>query len=259
MAVTIRTFGNNSPGLELELTSSAPDPALILIKTLTSSELNASITFSGQQFDFTYKGTFDLSSLAGVIPKNFAEAGKYSIPNAVNSLTLSSGGVTLFTETFSPALTIDRVFDLLSNSTKMVTELAGNDVYYSSTDATDNNNDTVYLYAGNDTYHANHKLLTKVDLFYGGDGVDTAVFNHKIANFTVASTKSVWNYVTQKSDLPGFSITDKTKTINTLYANQVERLQFSGTIKSHGISTTATVYVIFSLIAIKRFIQCAAF
>jgi len=230
MAVSIQTYGNNSPGTELELIPSAPIAnELFLIKSLTSTQLNTSLTFGGQVYDFIYTGTIDLSALNGATPKNLAEASQYIIPNVITSFTISSAGQALFTETFSPAIDFGRVGDLLDSGTKMVAELAGNDVYRSSNNATDNNNDTVYLYAGNDTYYVNHALLTKVDLFYGGDGIDTAVYSQKAANYTIASTNSVWNYVTQKSDLPGFSVTDKTKTINTLFVNQVERLKFTDT------------------------------
>ena len=230
MSVSFQAYGNNSPGTELELIPSAPiDPALFLITSLTSTQLNTSITFGGKVYDFLYTGTIDLSAAQGATPKNIAEASQYTVPNAITAFTISNAGQALFTETFSPAIDFDRVGYLLDNGTKMVAELAGNDVYRSSTTATGNNNDTVYLYAGNDTYYVNHALLTKVDLFYGGDGVDTAVYSQKAANYTIASTNSVWNYVSQTSNLPGFSVTDKTKAINTLYVNQVERLKFTDT------------------------------
>ena len=230
MAVSFQAFGNNSPSTELELTPSAPIASeLFLIKSITSTQLITSITFSGVVYDFTYTGRIDLSALNGATPKNLAEAAQYTVPNIITSFTISNVGQALFTETFSPAIDFNRVGDLLDNGTKMVAELAGNDAYYSSNNATGNNNDTVYLYAGNDTYYVNHPLLTKVDLFYGGDGVDTAVYSQKAANYTIASTNSVWTYVTQKSDLPGFSVTDKTKAINTLQVNQVERLKFTDT------------------------------
>ena len=226
MAVTIRPVGNHAPGLELQPPSTPIDPALFSIKTLTSTQMVGSVTISGQVIDFTYSGTIDLSPLGGVTPKNYAEASQYTIPNSISSFTIGSGGITYFTETFSPASTFTRIGDLLDSGTKMITELAGNDAYYAALDATGSNNDTVYLYGGNDTYYVNHPLLTKVDLFFGGDGIDTAVFNQKSSNFTIAPTNFVWNYATQKSELPGFSVTDKTKTFNTLYVNQVERLKF---------------------------------
>ena len=230
MSVTFRAFGNGSPSTELDLVPAAQiDPALFIVKSLTSTQLNVSVNFSGQVYDFTYLGLFDLSVVSGPLPKNLAEAKNYTIPNAIASLSISTGGKTMFSETYSPAITFDRVANLLDNGQQMVAELAGNDVYYSSTDATGNNNDTVYLYAGNDTYYVNHPLLSKVDLFYGGTGIDTAVYAQKSSNFTIAPTNAVWNYVTQKSELPGFAITDKTQAINTLYANQVERLKFADT------------------------------
>jgi Domain of unknown function (DUF4214) len=228
MAVTIRTFGNHSPGLEAQaIPSSTPVPDnQINVNSITSTQAALSFSLDGQTINLSDTGTFDLSALGGKTPKTVADLSAASIPNSISSFTIGSGGVNFFTESFSPGLTFTQIGDLMNKGPAMVALLAGNDAYYAAADATGSNNDSVYLYGGNDTYYVNHALLTKVDLFFGGDGVDTAVFNQKAANFTIA-TASVWNYVTQKSDLPGFSVTDKTKTINTLYVNQVERLQFT--------------------------------
>ena len=230
MSIIFRTFGDHSPGLEAQATaSSSPVPeSQIAVNSLTSTRATLSFSLSGQTINLSYVGTFDVSALGGATPKTVADLQALSIPNSISSFTLGSGGVNFFTESFSPGLTFAQISDLTNKGPAMVALLAGNDAYYAAADATGSNNDSVYLYGGNDTYYVNHALLTKVDLFFGGDGVDTAVFNQKAANFTITSA-SVWNYVTQKSDLPGFSVTDKTKAINTLYINQVERLQFTDT------------------------------
>ena len=156
MAVIIRCYGNGSPGLDTNQASSPIDPALFTINALTSTQAVMSVNFQGQTYSFNYSGTFDLSGLGGVIPANLGQISTTSIPNAVTSFTLSSGGQTKFSETFSPASNFNQVGDILDHGQKMVAALSGNDVYYSSSDATGSNNDSVYLYAGNDTYYVNH-------------------------------------------------------------------------------------------------------
>jgi hypothetical protein len=227
MTVTIRTYGEHSPGLEAQaVPSSGIAPELININSLTSTQGSASSIVDGQTIDFTFTGKFDLSPLGGVLPKTIADLAPFQILANITSFTIGSGGQAFFSETYTPAVTFSQVGDFLDKGPAMVADLAGNDVYYSSTDAI-NNPDSVYLYAGNDTYYENHHLLTHTDHFYGGDGIDTAVINLKSTSVTIKPINNMWNYVTQKSELPGFEITDNTKTTNTLDVNQVERLHFT--------------------------------
>jgi hypothetical protein len=106
--------------------------------------------------------------------------------------------------------------------------LSGNDVYYTSATATATGGawNGVYLYGGNDIYYENHVLMTYNDIFYGGDGVDTAVFLGKASNYKIQAGM-VWDTLKKVSNLPGFIISDNTKATNTLQVNQVERLQFT--------------------------------
>jgi hypothetical protein len=54
MAVSFQAFGNNSPSTELELTPSAPiADELLLIKSLTSTQLILSVTLNCCQFRST--------------------------------------------------------------------------------------------------------------------------------------------------------------------------------------------------------------
>jgi hypothetical protein len=129
----------------------------------------------------------------------------------------------------------------------MVAALSGNDIYITDSTVTGNNADSVYLYGGNDTYYETHSLLTKKDLFIGGDGIDTAVMPGKAANYTITAINYVWDVATQKSDLPGYEIVDNTKAVNTLDVNTVERLQFADTMVALDIGPTQTAGSVYML------------
>jgi len=89
MSVSFQAYSNNSPSTELELIPPAPiDPALFLIKSLTSTQLNTSITIGGQVYDLLYTGTIDLSAVHGATTVNIAEASQYTVPNAITSFTI---------------------------------------------------------------------------------------------------------------------------------------------------------------------------
>ena len=129
----------------------------------------------------------------------------------------------------------------------MVAALSGNDSFITDSTVTGNNHDSVYLYGGNDTYYETHSLLTNRDLFIGGDGVDTAVISGKATNYTITAINTVWDIATQKSDLPGYTITDNTKAVNTLDVNTVERLSFTDTNVALDIGPTQTAGSVYML------------
>ena len=248
MGITIQSYGGHSPGLESSTVSSPPtDPSTISVVSLSSTQVVFSVLNSGQTINVIETGTFDLSSLGGSIPKTAADLSADNIPCSIATLTVGAGGQNFFTISYSPATSLSHSLDVLSGGPTMVAALSGNDVFIGDSTVTGNNNDSVYLYGGNDTYYETHSLLTNRDLFIGGDGVDTAVMPGKAANYTITAINTVWDVATQKSDLPGYTITDNTKAINTLDVNTVERLQFTDTNVALDIGPTQTAGSVYML------------
>jgi hypothetical protein len=105
----------------------------------------------------------------------------------------------------------------------------------------------VYLYGGNDTYYENHVLMKYADLFYGGDGIDTAVLPGKASNYNIQASNYIWDNLKSIGNLPGYIITDNTKAINTLQVNQVERLSFTDTNVALDIGPTQTAGSVYML------------
>ena len=233
MSVTYREYGKWSffntyvtanPG------DSPPDSAFKVTK-LTSTQMDVSVSFQGFNISLNYLGQIDLSRLTTSI-NTFEDV---SIARAQGTLTgviqsslikVDGGNAALLTT--SPSKSLDD-FDIIFDNKDlagMKRVLNGDDVYITSSAADSSN--SYYLYGGNDTLYHNHTLLKFSDIFIGGDGMDKVVFDKVSTGFTIKAG-SVWNELTQKTDLTGFTVTDKNKVINTLQVNQVERLQFTDT------------------------------
>lgn len=148
-------------------------------------------------------------------------------PNVlVNSFTQYRNGTLDQTASISPSESLNTYVYGHTSLANLNSDFSGNDVFISSNSKTTTKNDAVYGYAGNDSYYDNHYLMTNNDNFYGGDGTDTAVLSSKYANYTV-KISAVFDVINQNNGLTGYTITDNTKTFNTLQINQVERVQFT--------------------------------
>jgi hypothetical protein len=100
----------------------------------------------------------------------------------------------------------------------------GDDVFYGSL----NESDYVSGYAGDDRMSGFGMTPTGLDIFFGGDGVDTAVFAGPRSLYTVEKSTAIWDPVRNVGDLSGYIVKDKTKTAhNSGHLYQVERLEFS--------------------------------
>lgn len=88
--------------------------------------------------------------------------------------------------------------------------------------------DYVNGYAGNDTMSGFGATPTGLDIFLGGDGVDTAVFPGARSDYVVSASNSIWNPVLNASNLDGYKVSNKAKPgFGNADLHQVERLQFS--------------------------------
>lgn len=103
---------------------------------------------------------------------------------------------------------------------------AGNDIFIGTLNpGKDGSADCVDGFGGNDVLYGNGAAKSD-DIIYGGAGVDTSVLRGKSSSYTLA-TASVWNEYTNKSDLLGITVTDKTGLDGRQQLSGVERLQFT--------------------------------
>jgi hypothetical protein len=244
MSVTYRDYGkwnffntyvNTNP-------SDSPLESAIKVTKLTSTQMDASASVQGFNISLSYLGQIDLSRLTTSINSfedvSIARA-QGTLTGEIQSLLAKVNGENAGLLTTNPSKSIDDFDIIFSNKdlAGMKRVLTGDDTYITSSGAVDSN--SYFLYDGNDTLHHNHTLLKFSDLFYGGNGRDTVVFDKVSTGFTITAG-SVWNELTQKSDLTGFTVTDKNKVVNTIQVNQVERLQFTDTMLALDISKDQT-------------------
>ena len=234
MAVTFRDYKDHGSGTYVDPSNTPSDLTKISVTKLTSTVIECALTEGGTTYTVSQGGQYDLSRLGNpliTLADVNAAIANNTLSGTVSSFVVTTGGAYVITQTFSPGLSWP-VFNNYQDGTLAgyTSVLSGNDVYYTSATATATGGawNGVYLYGGNDTYYQNHVLMTYNDIFYGGDGVDTAVFLGKASNYKIQAG-TVWDSLKKVSNLPGFTISDNTKATNTLQINQVERLQFTDT------------------------------
>jgi hypothetical protein len=209
-----------------------------LIDGFFSNQISARATYQGQTVYLTIRGSFDTSKLASV-PKTLDElSAQDSTGTLFSGYTLTIGSSVAFTVNYDTPVTsavFNRYSEAASN-TDYAAALAGNDVY---TAVSGRGSNSAFLWGGNDTYIHTHLSQKYNDLVYGGDGTDKVVLSKASTAFTIKAG-NVWNELTQKSDLTGYTVTDKSGVLNTLQMNQVERLQFTDTSIAFDIGSTQT-------------------
>ena len=118
------------------------------------------------------------------------------------------------------------VSDFLSDLTdeKLAKMFNGNDVFTGSM----KKGDYVNAYAGNDRMSGFGATPGGLDIFFGGDGVDTAVFDGLRSQYKVDKSNAVWNPVSKLTNLTGYIVTQKNQsTSGTAQLYQVERIAFT--------------------------------
>ena len=232
MSITIKA--NNSHGVGTDVKDVKDNPmsliqAQINITNYSATEIDFSVTLKGVVTTAIVIGSFDFSSFT-TPPKTLADLVSSNASLLLSSsTTYANGELDTITASSSPLSLSAWVYSDTSLA-NLNSFYSGNDAFYSSTNnkVTDYSDD-VYGYAGNDTYYDNHNVLTYNDSYYGGAGLDKAVLPGKYTNYTITAG-SVWDNINKNTNLSGFTITDNTKTYNTLQINQVERVQFSDAI-----------------------------
>lgn len=215
-----------------------PQDQILAIGTPTSTEASFGFSVGSAKIGISIKGNFDLLSESK--PKNLLEARAMTKGGVVTEQLLTWNGITISKEQFSPAASF-KDFDLCETDKEAAARVySGNDTFIGATDtaADDENSDTIDGFAGNDVFYGNG-VGKYNDNFYGGDGIDTSVLRGKLSNYTITSGSDLWNSYTDKAELKGFYVTDKTGLDGGQSLSGVERLKFSDTSVALDISGNA--------------------
>ena len=206
------------------------------IKNISTNQASFYDVYQGASVELNIKGTFDTSAIP-VGAKTILDLPKNDRDTYI-AFEILLDKKTAFTVNFNPGInqsTMTRYTEATSNADYQAS-LSGDDVYTAVSGVTSG---ATFLWGGNDTYIHRHLSQKYNDLVYGGDGTDKVVLSKASTAFTIKAG-NVWNELTQKSDLTGYTVTDKSGVLNTLQINQVERLQFTDTSIAFDIGSTQT-------------------
>ena len=187
--------------------------------TVSLSDMPVTVTFVGK---FTYEGTPELYS---------------QVTGTIFSKDVYNNSALRFSETWAEGT--DVVLDA-SDFAYELSKLSGNDYFEGS--STTAFNDTVQGLGGNDRFKGFGSTdENSVDRFYGGDGVDTSVYQGKISEYSINSSKGtdqsphIWDSRVNTADTPiedgvrtpGFYVRDTVSNRDDLDTlAEVERLEF---------------------------------
>ena len=207
----------------------------VLIESITPSEVTLSVT--GRPITGTFTGSFDYEG---------TPVTAVDVAGALTSKTIYLNGALLFVETWADGS------DWLLGDTDFAYELSklsGND-YFEGSSAT-GSNDRVQGLGGNDRFKGFGSTDSatpivssrenSMDRFFGGDGVDTSVYQGKISEYSIISSKGtdqsphIWDSRVNTADTPiedgvrtpGFYVRDTVSNRDDLDSlAEVERLEF---------------------------------
>ncbi len=231
---------NASAAATASLTSQFP---LIKITKITSTEID----FQGGSAQTVIMGSFNVSSIIGT-PVTL-----YDLVNTDTSF-INSAVISSYYYNNPSQNSVERIYFAVpiswanlggisfnTDQTAYTSSLAGNDVYITGTSGGSYN---PHLYGGNNIFVDGDKYVsstTASDYFYGGSGINTVILPGNSSNYKLTSSSSIWNDITQTSNLSGFIITDSTNTINTLDVSSITYAQFADkTIKLSDMSVVAS-------------------
>mgnify|MGYP000350593479 CR=1 FL=1 len=217
-----------------------------LITSITPSEVTGSVQNLGVPVTFTFTGSFTYAD----VPATGDALVSGALSGTLSSKSVYVNGALNFEETWAEGT------DWLLGDTDFAYELSklsGND-YFEGSSAT-GRNDTVQGLGGNDRFKGFGSTdgINMLDRFYGGDGVDTSVYQGKISEYSINSSKGtdqsphIWDSRVNTADTPiedgvrtpGFYVRDTVSNRDDLDTlAEVERLQFSD--KSLALDVGAT-------------------
>lgn len=201
---------------------SLPRDAFELVGTPTASQFVVKATYKGMLVQAVVNGKFQYPN---GLPTTLADFAAKAV-GSTTKIESSINGIVMERTVFSPG--VDAKLEKQAETSKAAAEIiySGNDTFigFKSGKAT-SASDVVDGFGGNDVFYGNG-IAEGSDVFYGGTGTDTSVFNGKKASYTIAPY-TVWDEYSQKANLPGFKVTDKVGFDGSQQLHSVERLQFT--------------------------------
>jgi hypothetical protein len=204
-----------------------------LFTSVTPSEVTGSVQNQGVPVTFTFTGSFIYAD----VPTTGDALVSGALSGTLSSKSVYVNGVLNFEETWADGT------DWLLGDTDFAYELSklsGNDYFEGS--PTTARNDEVQGLGGNDRFKGFGSTdENSLDRFFGGDGVDTSVYQGKISEYSINSSKGtdqsphIWDSRVNTADTPiedgvrtpGFYVRDTVSNRDDLDSlAEVERLEF---------------------------------
>jgi len=223
MGVVVRNFAKqDKTGLWI-FPEKAEDIAAILAFTVDPTSSNQELSLSSLVRDVPFRTVFRGQFDALTPNQTLSDFLAVNQNATVSSLQLYRDGSLWQDNLFDAGTKIVTVFPSIISSDQART-FASDDVFQGSLQFAD----YVNGYAGNDRMSGFGATPTGLDIFFGGEGVDTAVFPGARSEYVVSPSNSIWNPVLNTGNLVGYKVTNKARPdFGNADLHQVERLQFS--------------------------------
>lgn len=229
MSITVTAHNKNSLWTFLDSSYEGPSWNSVPVgQTSTASRIVCNFQFEGQAVSVV---------LTGVFPENastFSTLGSLASQNGVmvTGYELSLGGSLVESASMTQGVGLTLLLSALTSTNRSsLQELySGDDTFLGtrSSQVGGEDDDGVNGYAGNDVFigYSNSGSTSNTDKFFGGDGIDTMVFQGRRSEYSVSSITHVW--MPDGLEGSGRRITDGVAGRDgTKTERYVEHLQFS--------------------------------
>ena len=223
MGVVVRNFAKiDNTGLWIFPEKAENIAAILAFKldpTSSNQEISLTSLFRDTPFRIVFRGQFEALTPNQALSEFLA----LNQNSTVSSLQLYRDGSLWQEHIFDAGAKMVNVFPSIISGDQALT-FASDDVFQGSLQFAD----YVNGYAGNDRMSGFGATPTGLDIFFGGDGVDTAVFPGARSDYVVSVSNTIRNPAVNKAELTGYKVTNKAKPdFGNADLHQVERLQFS--------------------------------
>jgi hypothetical protein len=227
MSVTYTGFGNNSlQNIYKPPASGDFDQTTMVVKQASSAKIVYETIFMTLNIRAESTGVFSVIPVVGSTVRDLVNS---SSDPLISSDSIFIDGALIETYSYAKPISFKDGANSTSDATSSLYKkiYSGNDVFTGSAlTSGDSLDDKVAGYDGNDVFYG---FGGSSDLFDGGNGIDISVYRGAMANYTLTKNQNFWNPSTNRSDLVGMQVVDKTKLDGTDGLVNVERLQFTDT------------------------------
>jgi hypothetical protein len=239
MSVTYTAFGNNQLINIYKLPKVGSfDIYTLVLKQASSTQLVYETVFQTATIRTETTGVFSVIPVLGSTARDLVNG---SANPLISSDSVYVNGAMIESYRYANPISLKDLINSESDATSSLKKkiYSGDDVFVGSAlSSGDSLDDAVAGYDGNDVFYGYGG--DKGDLFDGGNGIDISVYRGALANYTLTKNQSFYNISTNRNDLVGTQIVDKTKLDGTDGLVNVERLQFTDTMLALDIGSNQT-------------------